>query len=66
MGNELVNAPKTDATQRGEVNEQHQNVEKSVIERNLVAFSTIHQKTSQTITQSRVVSVHNDDNHEHV
>jgi hypothetical protein len=66
MGNELVNAPKTDATQRGEVNEQHQNVEKSVIQRNLIAFSTIHQETSQTITQSRVVSVHNDDNHEHV
>jgi hypothetical protein len=64
MGNELVNAPKMDATQRGEVNEQHQNVKKSVIQRNLVAFSTIHQETSQTITQSRVVSVHNDDNHE--
>jgi hypothetical protein len=26
MGDELVNAPYMDATQRGEVNEQHQNV----------------------------------------
>jgi len=26
MGDELVNAPHTDGAQRGEVNEQHQNV----------------------------------------
>jgi len=31
-----------------------------------IAFSTTHQETPQTITQPRVVNVHNDDNHEHV
>jgi hypothetical protein len=31
MGNELVNAPNTDATQRGKINEQHQNVAKLVV-----------------------------------
>jgi len=65
MGNELVNAPNTDATQRGEVNE-HQNVAEAVVERDPITISTTHQKTPQTITQSKVVSVHNDDNHEHV
>jgi hypothetical protein len=66
MGNELVNAPNTNATHRGEVNEQHQNVAKSIVERDLVVVPTTHQKTPQTITQSEVVNVHNDDNHEHV
>jgi len=32
--------------------------------RDLVALSTTHQETPRTITQPRVVSVHNDDNHE--
>jgi hypothetical protein len=31
MGNEPMNAPNTKATQRGEVNEQHQNVAKFVV-----------------------------------
>jgi hypothetical protein len=66
MGNELVNAPNTNATHRGEVNEQHQNVAKLIVERDLVVVPTTHQKTPQTITQSEVVNVHNDDNHEHV
>jgi hypothetical protein len=30
MGNEPMNAPNTDAAQRGEVNEQHQNVAKPI------------------------------------
>ncbi len=37
-----MNAPNTDATQRGEVNEQHQNVAKPIVEKNLIVFSTIH------------------------
>jgi hypothetical protein len=36
------------------------------VERNSIAILTIHKKTPQTITQSKVVNVHNDDNHEHV
>ncbi len=31
MGNEPVNAPNTDVTQRGKINEQHQNVTKLVM-----------------------------------
>jgi hypothetical protein len=42
MGHEPMNTPNTDATQRGEVNEQHQNVTKLVVQRNLVMFSTTH------------------------
>ncbi len=34
------------------------------MQRNPIVFSTTHQKTPQTITQSKVVNVHNDDNHE--
>jgi hypothetical protein len=45
MRNELVNAPNTYATQRGEVNEQHQNVVEWVVLRDLVVLSTIHQET---------------------
>jgi hypothetical protein len=45
MKNELVNAPNTYATQRGEVNEQHQNVVELVVPRDLVVLSTIHQET---------------------
>ncbi len=36
------------------------------MQKDLVAFSTTHQETPQTISQPRVVNVHNDDNHEHV
>jgi len=35
------------------------------MQKDLVAFSTTHQETPQTISQPRVVNVHNDDNHEH-
>ncbi len=59
-----MNAPNTNATQRGEVNEQHQNVIEPVVQKDLVGFSTTHQETPRTITQPRVVNVHNDDNHE--
>jgi hypothetical protein len=31
---------------------------------NIVALSTTHQETPRTITQPKVVSVHNDENHE--
>jgi hypothetical protein len=31
MGNELVNASTMDVAQRGEVNEQHQNVAQSIV-----------------------------------
>jgi hypothetical protein len=65
MGDKLVNAPNMNATQRGEINEQHQNVTKLVVERDLIVFSTTHQETPRIITQPRVVSVHNDDNDEH-
>jgi hypothetical protein len=34
------------------------------VQRDLVTLSTTHQKTPWTITQPKVVSVHNDDNHE--
>jgi hypothetical protein len=64
MGDEPMNAPNMDATQRGEINEQHQNVAKPVVQKNLVVFSTIHQETPRTITQPKVVNVHNGDNHE--
>ncbi len=64
MGNELVNTPNTDATLRGKVNEQHQNVAKLVVQRDPIVFSTTHQETTRTITQPKVVNVHNDDNHE--
>ncbi len=61
-----MNAPNMNATQRGEINEQHQNVTNLVVERDLIVLSTTHQKTPRIITQPKVVSVHNDDNHEHV
>jgi hypothetical protein len=63
MGNKSMNASNVDVAQRGEVNEQHQNVAKQVVKKDPVMFFTIHQ-TPQTSTQSRVVSVHNGDNHE--
>jgi hypothetical protein len=45
MGNEHVNALNTDATHRGEINEQHQNVVEPIVQRNPIALSTIHQET---------------------
>jgi hypothetical protein len=63
MGNEPMNVPNIDASHRGEINEQ-QNVAELVVQRDLVALSTTHQKTPQTITQPRVMNVYNDDNHE--
>jgi hypothetical protein len=45
MRDELVNAPNMNATQKGEVNEQHKNVAKLVVQRNPTTLSTIHQKT---------------------
>ncbi len=55
-----------DAIQRGEANEPHQNVAKGVVQRNPITLSTIHQETPWTLTQSRAMKVHRDDNHEHV
>jgi hypothetical protein len=43
---------------------QHQNVVKLVMQRDPIVFSTTHQETPRTITQPRVVNVHNDANHE--
>ncbi len=42
----------TYATQRGEANEQHQNVTELVVQRDPITLSTIHQVTPQTITQT--------------
>ncbi len=51
MGNKLVNALNTNVAQREEVNEQHQNVTKLIMQRNLTMLSTIHQETPRTIIQ---------------
>ncbi len=64
MGDEIVNAPNIDATHRGKINEQHQNVIELVVQRDLAMLSTTHQETPQTTTQPWVVSVNHDDNHE--
>jgi hypothetical protein len=64
MGDEPMNAPNTNATQRGKVNEQHQNVVELIVQRDPITLSTTHQETPRTITQPRVVNVHNDDFHE--
>ncbi len=64
MGNKPMNALNMNATQRGEVNEQHQNVVESIVQRDLAMLSTTHQETPWTITQPHAVSVHHDDNHE--
>jgi hypothetical protein len=45
MGNNLVNAPNTNVAQRGRVDEQHQNVVKLIVQRDLAMFSTTHQET---------------------
>jgi hypothetical protein len=50
MGDEPMNAPNMDVTQRGEINEQHQNVIKAVVQRCPTMFSTTHQETPQTTT----------------
>jgi len=42
MENELVNAPNMDATQRGEVNEEYQNVTKPIVQKDLITLSTTH------------------------
>ncbi len=64
MGDEHVNAKNTNATQKGKVNEQHQNVAELVVQRNPTSLLTIHQETPRTTTQPRVVNIHNGDNHE--
>ncbi len=64
MGDEPMNALNTNVVQRGKINEQHQNVGKLGMEKSLTALSTTHQEIPQIITQSNVVNVHNDDNHE--
>jgi hypothetical protein len=66
MGNEHVNAPNMDTTQRGKVTEQHQNATIPVVQRDPIALSTTHQATPHTSTHPRVVNVQYDDNHEHV
>ncbi len=53
-----MNASNMDVTQRGEINEQHQNASKQVVQKDPIMFSTIRQ-TPQTSTQLKVVSVHN-------
>ncbi len=50
----------------GKANETHQNVAKEVVQRNPTTFSTTHQKTPRTLTQSRAMNVYHDDDHEHV
>jgi hypothetical protein len=40
-----MNAPNINATQRGKINEQHHNVEKSDVQKYPISFSTIHQET---------------------
>jgi hypothetical protein len=62
MGDERVNAPHTNATQKGEVNEQHQNVTKPIVQKDPITLSTTRQET--TTTHPRVVNVYHDDNHE--
>jgi hypothetical protein len=41
MGIEHVNAPNMDVAQRGESNEQHQNVIKPIVQRNLLRFQPL-------------------------
>jgi hypothetical protein len=42
MGNEPMNASNTNATQKGKINEQHQNVGKLVVQKAPTTLSTIH------------------------
>jgi len=66
MGNEVMNAPNTNATQRGKVNEQHQIVAELVVQRDPTMLSTTHKRTPRRITQPRVMNVYHDDNRERV
>ncbi len=66
MATKPMNAPITNATQKGETNEQHQNVTKPIMFRDPTVLSTTHQVTSQTSTQPWAMNVRRDDNHEHV
>ncbi len=60
-----MTAPNRIVAQRGKVNEQHQNVAKLVVQKNLAIFLATHQETPRTTTQPRVVIiVYHDDNHE--
>jgi hypothetical protein len=63
MGIESVNASNMDATQRGKVNEQNQNVTKQVVQKDAIVLSTIHE-TPRTSTQLKVMNARNGDNHE--
>jgi len=45
MRDEPMNALNIDVAQRGEINEQHQNVAKSVVHKDPEVLSTIHKKT---------------------
>jgi hypothetical protein len=45
MGDERVTTLNTNVTQRGEVNEQHQNVTEPIMQRKPIMFGTTHQKT---------------------
>jgi hypothetical protein len=66
MGDEHLIAPNMNVTQRGEVNEQHQNVVELVMQKDPTPLSAIHQETPRTTTQLKVVCVYHDDNHEPV
>jgi sulfur transfer complex TusBCD TusB component (DsrH family) len=43
--NNKCNALNTDVAQRGEINEQHQNVIEPIVQKDLIVLSTIHQET---------------------
>jgi hypothetical protein len=43
MGDELMIALNMDVTQRGEINDQHQNVVELIVQRDPTTLSTIHQ-----------------------
>jgi hypothetical protein len=44
MGDECVNAPHMDVTQKGEVNEQHQNVIEPIVQRYQTTFQPLIKK----------------------
>jgi len=43
--NNKCNALDTNVAQRGEINEQHQNVIEPIVQKDLIALSIIHQAT---------------------
>jgi hypothetical protein len=57
MGDDPMNARTMNVTQRGKVNEHHQNVAELVVQRDPIVLSTIHQETPRTITQPWGMSV---------